>query len=232
MTSDYNVEKILDKRRFGDKTYYLVKWENYTFDESTWEPKSNLNDATDCLEDFRQCHPLDRLKKKITKYANKPDKRKEYEYKFREMQAYIDKLTRQKEEEMERGDKNDRRSGSTRNRRAADCMVGKKRSRPVSSEPRSVEELEEKEKSPVKKAKKTDWVGNSESQDSSDTGESKKEIKEIEKEVVLKSFQVSWKPAADGTKKQPTLFTLKEMEEKYPEVLAEYYKDMSKKFKG
>ena len=39
----WEVESILDKRRKGKKTEYLVKWKGYPSWESTWEPMEMLN---------------------------------------------------------------------------------------------------------------------------------------------------------------------------------------------
>ena len=45
----YNVEKILDRRSTrrgrGWRVEYYIKWEGYPMCESTWEAKTNLQDA-------------------------------------------------------------------------------------------------------------------------------------------------------------------------------------------
>ena len=38
----YEVEKILDKRKVGQKIMYYVKWKDYDENEATWEPVGNL----------------------------------------------------------------------------------------------------------------------------------------------------------------------------------------------
>ena len=48
----YIVEKILDKKIFGRGVKYLVKWENYPFEDSSWEPLVNLRNVKDLLRDF------------------------------------------------------------------------------------------------------------------------------------------------------------------------------------
>lgn len=40
-TDVYIVEKILNHRRKGKTTEYLIKWENYDSDHNTWEPAKN-----------------------------------------------------------------------------------------------------------------------------------------------------------------------------------------------
>lgn len=39
----YNVEKILSHRTIKKKKQYLIKWEGYDINSSTWEPKKNLS---------------------------------------------------------------------------------------------------------------------------------------------------------------------------------------------
>ena len=228
MTSDKTVEKILDKQQFNDKTFYLVKWENFRFDQATWELKSNLHDASEELDDFRECHPIERLKKKIKKYTKMPEKRKEYETKLRELQAFIEKLTQQKMIELQGGRKKE--VSSDESDKSTNKIIGKKRSRPDDLEPDFVDE-EEKRQIKANKAMTTELTGKADSQDTRGSGVSKKEIKEIAREVALKSFLVAWKPEADGTQKQPTYFTLEEMQEKYPDVLVAYYQELSDKCK-
>lgn len=38
----YNVEAILDKKKFKGEWKYKVKWEGYSMEDCTWEPKENL----------------------------------------------------------------------------------------------------------------------------------------------------------------------------------------------
>ena len=48
---EYVVEKILEKRisRLG-KVQYLVKWEGYKIEESTWEPEDNFANSKDLIK--------------------------------------------------------------------------------------------------------------------------------------------------------------------------------------
>jgi len=60
---EYEVEKILDKRRKKGIIQYLVKWLGY--DETTWEPEENLENCRKLVEEFEN---------KINKKNNKPSR--------------------------------------------------------------------------------------------------------------------------------------------------------------
>jgi len=42
-SSGWEVERIVGKKVFKDRTLYLVKWKGYAKDQNTWEPITNLN---------------------------------------------------------------------------------------------------------------------------------------------------------------------------------------------
>jgi hypothetical protein len=48
------IEKILFKHKFGSETKYLIKWEGYSIDKSTWESESNLKHVQHLLDKFEQ----------------------------------------------------------------------------------------------------------------------------------------------------------------------------------
>jgi len=53
--SEYEVEKILNKRGNGNKIEYLVKWKNFEKEEEqTWEPLGNLIESQEIVETFEK----------------------------------------------------------------------------------------------------------------------------------------------------------------------------------
>jgi len=51
---EYEVEKILNKRKFRRKDRYLVQWKGYTTKEDIWELRENLGNARDLVEKFKK----------------------------------------------------------------------------------------------------------------------------------------------------------------------------------
>ena len=49
----YEVEKILKRRVVKGKFQYLVKWKNYSNEENTWEPESNLTNCKELILEFQ-----------------------------------------------------------------------------------------------------------------------------------------------------------------------------------
>ena len=54
--TDYEVEQILDVRKFGKQWRYLVRWKNYPPEEDSWEPLKCLN-CPQRQREFHQRHP-------------------------------------------------------------------------------------------------------------------------------------------------------------------------------
>ena len=49
---EYKVKAILDKKVKRNRIQYRVKWKGY--EDTTWEPSSNLRQARDAVEDFKR----------------------------------------------------------------------------------------------------------------------------------------------------------------------------------
>ncbi len=53
-TSEFEVEKILEKKKIQNKTYYFVKWKGYDYSQSTWEPIDNLLNCNEKISEYEK----------------------------------------------------------------------------------------------------------------------------------------------------------------------------------
>ena len=67
--TEHFIEKILDRRRFGYVTSYLVKWEGYPQDKATWVPADRLEAAQDFIDQYKKQR---KYEKSILKYNELP----------------------------------------------------------------------------------------------------------------------------------------------------------------
>ena len=51
---EWEVEKILNKRKVRGKDKYLVRWKGFTAEGDTWESKENLDNAADLVREFEE----------------------------------------------------------------------------------------------------------------------------------------------------------------------------------
>jgi len=51
---EYEVEKILSKRKRYRKVEYLVQWKGYTVEEDTWEKEGNLGNTREVVEEYEK----------------------------------------------------------------------------------------------------------------------------------------------------------------------------------
>lgn len=58
-SSVYSVEKVLDKKVENGRTFYLIKWLNYSDEHNSWEPKKNLQICPELIEEYEEEHPGD-----------------------------------------------------------------------------------------------------------------------------------------------------------------------------
>lgn len=52
MSQEYEVEEILQAKEENGKHLYLVRWKGFPPANDTWEPFSNLTNATDAITKF------------------------------------------------------------------------------------------------------------------------------------------------------------------------------------
>jgi hypothetical protein len=57
LSDTYEVEKIINCKYIRNKKYYLIKWLCYPINQSTWEPKSNLENLEYMINDFESKYP-------------------------------------------------------------------------------------------------------------------------------------------------------------------------------
>ena len=43
--NQYEVEKIIEDKKINKKTFYLVKWKNFSHNNNTWEPYQNVKNC-------------------------------------------------------------------------------------------------------------------------------------------------------------------------------------------
>ena len=51
---EWEVEKILNKRKIRGVDKYLVQWKEFTAEHNTWERRKNLRNAEEALEEFEE----------------------------------------------------------------------------------------------------------------------------------------------------------------------------------
>jgi len=51
---EWEVEKILNKRKIRGKDKFLVRWKGFTAEGDTWESRENLQNAGDLLKEFEE----------------------------------------------------------------------------------------------------------------------------------------------------------------------------------
>ena len=51
---EYEIEKVINKRKRYRKWEYLVRWKGYTAEEDTWEKEANLGNAKEAVEEYKK----------------------------------------------------------------------------------------------------------------------------------------------------------------------------------
>jgi len=51
---EYEVEKVMNKRKKWGRWKYLVRWKGYTAEEDSWERKENLKNTKEAVEDYER----------------------------------------------------------------------------------------------------------------------------------------------------------------------------------
>jgi len=73
---EYEVEKILNKKKLRGKDQYLVQWKGYMAEEDTWEPRENLGNMEDLVKEFKEEYgEIERVRKRRN---DKEDRKREF----------------------------------------------------------------------------------------------------------------------------------------------------------
>ena len=75
MNEEYEVEKIITRKYYKSKKYYLIKWLCYPITESTWEPISNIKNLDLMLKKFEHEYPYSIDKEMYNIYCTETKKR-------------------------------------------------------------------------------------------------------------------------------------------------------------
>jgi len=67
---EWEVEKILNKKRMRGVEKYLVQWKGFTAKGDTWEKRENLKNAEELIEEFERGGVEVRQQEKIEKKMN------------------------------------------------------------------------------------------------------------------------------------------------------------------
>ena len=54
---EWEIEFIKDSKWIRGRLHFLIKWQGYPQEESTWEPADNLTNANHSIRDFYARHP-------------------------------------------------------------------------------------------------------------------------------------------------------------------------------
>jgi len=84
---EWEVEKILNKKKIREVEKYLVRWKRFTTEEDTWERRENLKNAEEALADFEGKTEI-RKQEKIEEAENRDFRRGELLGKFTAKMLY------------------------------------------------------------------------------------------------------------------------------------------------
>ena len=77
----YEVEKIINCKIYKNKKYYLIKWLFFPINESTWEPKSNLKNLKNIIDEFESEYPFSIDQEMYNIFCEEINKKKRYKNK-------------------------------------------------------------------------------------------------------------------------------------------------------
>ncbi|KFY97665.1 hypothetical protein V498_01924, partial [Pseudogymnoascus sp. VKM F-4517 (FW-2822)] len=54
---EYEVERVLDSRISNGELKFYVLWKGFSMEEATWEPRSNLDNSTEVIDEYFLAYP-------------------------------------------------------------------------------------------------------------------------------------------------------------------------------
>ena len=64
MSNYYTLEEVIGRRKKKGKYEYLIKWKDYSINESTWEPMDNLYFIKELVDEYDKSYETKNSKKK------------------------------------------------------------------------------------------------------------------------------------------------------------------------
>ena len=207
----YEVEKIVDKRKFKGKMQYFVKWKNYPSSTNTWEPMSHLKNVNDLVEEYEN-----ELKGK--------DEREQEE----------EKKEKEKKKKEKNGTPPCKWSEETEKKKTK-TQIPKKRKMGdyedlgFGEEPEIIKKKKVEKKIPEKLLGSPEiplMVSESlEGEFETDQPQEVKSIKKIGKDLIC---TLEWKARADGFIPKPSEFSNKKVKTECPSLLFDFYESRLK----
>ena len=208
---EYVVESIRDKRKChkGGSYEYLVKWQGYSSDENTWEPKENLSNAPDAMREFEN----KLLKKKQTsKKAPKSIEIEDSSDSDRNEESFEEHT----EKKPNKKAKVEAKKPSLFSRKSARFSNIEEEDEEESSE--DDEKHAEVDSGKIEKAGKGHFL-------LGDTAENIVHCKPLPDKI---EFTVSWKERENGVLPNPTKFSSKELRRYNKDLLLDFYESKLK----
>ncbi|KFY15270.1 hypothetical protein V492_02110 [Pseudogymnoascus sp. VKM F-4246] len=54
---EYEVERVLDSRVHNGELKFYILWKGFSMEEATWEPRSNLENSTEAIDEYFEAYP-------------------------------------------------------------------------------------------------------------------------------------------------------------------------------
>ena len=89
----YEVEKIINCKIYKNKKYYLIKWLFFPINESTWEPKSNLKNLKNLIDEFESEYPFSIDQDMYNIFCEEINKKKRYKNKNKNKKNLLESPT-------------------------------------------------------------------------------------------------------------------------------------------